>query len=323
MKLSFFLPAKPDLKWQLGRQMGIKYAIAKLHPDLTGIAPPSDIDALAEVQKRFEEGGYTLYGLESDEFDMSRIKYGLPGRDEDMEQYCRMLYNLGELGIPMICYNFMPTGWFRTRVDLRGRGGAFTSGFDLEEAWKLPVANHGEFSEDQMWDNLTYFLKNVMPAAERADVQMALHPDDPPVSPLQGVARILTSADAFRRVFSIVDSPNNGMCFCQATFRAMGVGIQALAREFGAQKKIFFVHVRDIEGEKETFRETFHDEGPTDMVEMFRIYQEIGFDGPLRPDHAPTMVGEDNQNPGYESKGKIFAFGYFKGIMETLGIEIE
>jgi len=323
MKLSLFLPAKPDIKWELGKQMGVNYAITKLHPDLTGMAPPSEIDTLAQVQKSFQKFGYELYGLESDEFDMSRIKYGLPGRDEDLERYCQMIHNLGELGIPMICYNFMPTGWFRTSTDVQGRGGAYTSEFSYAVAQRLPLASHGEFTEAQMWDNFTYFLKHVIPVAEKAEVQMALHPDDPPVSPLQGVGRIFTSAEAFRKAFSIVDSPVNGMCFCQATFRTMGEDIQTLAREFGEKKKIFFIHIRDIIGTKERFRETFHDNGSTDMVEMFRIYKEIGFDGPVRPDHAPTMAGEDHTHPGYESKGKIFATGYFKGIMDTLAIPIE
>ena len=323
MKLALFLPSKPDIKWQLGKQIGVNHAIVKLHPDLTQMPPPYKIDTLVKVKKQFADAGYKLYGLESDEFEMSRIKYGLAGRDEDIEKYNQMIRNCGELNIPMICYNFMPTGWYRTKVDREERGGALTTAFNFEDAKKLPIAQYGEFTTEQMWKNYTYFIQNIMPVADKAKVKMALHPDDPPVSPLHGVARIFTNAESFRNAMLLYPSEYNGIAFCQATFKAMGEDIRAIAREFGKQKKIFFIHIRDIEGTEGCFYETFHDNGPTDMVEMFRIYKEIGFDGPIRPDHAPSLAGESNQNPGYSMLGKIFAFGYFKGIMNSLDINID
>jgi mannonate dehydratase len=100
----------------------------------------------------------------------------------------------------------------------------------------------------------------------------------------------------------------------------MGENIEELAREWCAAKKIFFVHFRDIEGQGPHFRETFHDNGPTDMARMMQTYYEGGFDGPMRPDHAPTLEGESNHNPGYAFQGKIFAFGYMKGLMDALKI---
>ena len=149
---------------------------------------------------------------------------------------------------------------------------------------------------------------------------MALHPDDPPISPLRGVGRIITSADAYRRVINTVPSPVNGIAFCQANFKAMGEDIEAVAREFTEQGKNFFVHFRDIEGQGKYFRETFHDNGPTDMARMLRVYHEAGFDGPIRPDHAPTLVGESENSRGYGVIGKVFAFGYMKGLMDAQNI---
>ena len=140
MKLALFLPSKPDIKWQLGKQIGVNHAIVKLHPDLTRMPPPYKIDTLVKVKKQFTDAGYKLYGLESDEFEMSRIKYGLAGRDEDIEKYNQMIRNCGELNIPMICYNFMPTGWYRTKVDREERGGALTTAFNFEDAKNLPIA---------------------------------------------------------------------------------------------------------------------------------------------------------------------------------------
>jgi mannonate dehydratase len=152
---------------------------------------------------------------------------------------------------------------------------------------------------------------------------MAAHPDDPPLSPLRGIGRILISAKNYERVMAMVPSKINGVTFCQANFLAMGEDIYALARKWGNRKKIFFVHFRDIEGKRERFHETFHDNGPTDMAKMLRIYSETGFSGPMRPDHAPTMAGESNSNPGYAMNGKIYAFGYMKGIMDALGLPYE
>jgi mannonate dehydratase len=259
--------------------------------------------------------------VESHPVGAERIKLGLPGRDEEIENYCAAVEALGEVGIPMCCYNFMAgIGWYRTKTDVPERGGALTSEFDNREAEKQGLTKWGEIGEDKIWDNLTYFLKRIIPVAERAGVKMALHPDDPPVSPLRGIGRILTSADNYRRVFDITPSPVNGVTFCQANFKAMGEDIEKVAREFCEQDKVFFVHFRDIEGQGERFRETFHDNGPTDMARMLQIYHEAGFDGPIRPDHAPTLVGESNDSPGYAMQGKIFAIGYMKGIMDALDI---
>ncbi|HET8549019.1 MAG TPA: mannonate dehydratase, partial [Bryobacteraceae bacterium] len=101
---------------------------------------------------------------------------------------------------------------------------------------------------------------------------------------------------------------------------AMGENCEALAKEWCKQKKIFFVHFRDIEGTREAFRETFHDNGQTDMARMLRVYHEAGFDGPMRPDHAPTLDEETNDRPGYAIQGKIFAIGYMKGILDGMRI---
>jgi mannonate dehydratase len=149
---------------------------------------------------------------------------------------------------------------------------------------------------------------------------MALHPDDPPLSPLRGLGRILTSAASFRRIFEMNPSPVNGVTFCQANFVLMGEDVGALIREWGVSKKIFFVHIRDVDGTRNHFRETFHDSGPTNLTESLALYNKYGFDGPMRPDHAPTLEGESNARPGYAMIGKVFAVGYMKGAMDALGI---
>ena len=313
MKLGMMLPVKPDLQWQLAAQLGVKYAVTKAAPELSGLKDPSDFDALKTVRDRFAGAGFELCALEGDEFDMSRIKLGLPGRDEDLEKYRQMLRNMGKLGLKLLCYNFMAgVGWFRSRADLPERGGALTSGFDLAEIDNnVPL----RITEEQLWENYAYFLRNVLPAAEEAGVRMGLHPDDPPVSPLFGYSRILTSAAAFRRAMALSSSPSHGITFCQASFRAMGEDVFELIPEFG--ERIFFLHFRDITGTRTKFRETFHDNGPTDMAELLKTAGQYAPGCLIRPDHTPRMAGETGGTTGYTILGNLFATGYIRGIMDA------
>ena len=187
MNIGIMLPAVPDIKWRLVRQIGVEYAITKAAPELTGKLPPWDFESLRQIKENFTEAGLKLTALEGDEFDMSRIKLGLPGRDEDIEKYCQMLKNMGKLEIPLICYNFMAEiGWLRTRTDISERGGALTSGFDIIDIDNNKLTAVGRISKDQLWNNYSYFIKAVIPVAEQAGVKMGLHPDDPASFPNTG-----------------------------------------------------------------------------------------------------------------------------------------
>ena len=314
MELGLMLPARQNIQWTLAAQLGVKQIVTKAAPELTGLPDPSDYEALKTVRDRFQEAGFSLYALEGDEFDMSRIKLGLPGRDEDIERYQKMLRNMGRLGLRLLCYNFMAgVGWFRSRNDLLERGGALTSGFDVRDIDNnVPL----KLTEEKLWENYAYFVKAVIPVAEEAGVVMGLHPDDPPISPLLGYSRILTSADAYRRAMSLSDSSSHGITFCQATFRAMGEDVLALLQEFGP--RIHFLHIRDITGTRDCFRETFHDNGPTDMPALLATALRYCPNCLVRPDHTPTMAGEGNENFGYTMQGNLFAIGYVRGILETL-----
>jgi D-mannonate dehydratase len=319
MILTDFLPAQPDRSWKLAAQVGVTHAIVKPAAELTGLKPPSDIDSLRVIQKRFKESGFTLTGLEGDPFNMQRIKLGLPGRDEDLIQYIGMLHNMGELGIPLLCYNFMATiGWCRTSVDVPARGGALTNRFDIDKLDPTPVPEEQRISEEKLWDNYAYFLKHVIPAAEQAGVSMGLHPDDPPRSPLRGVSRIFTSPAAFDRAMSLSSSPAHGLTFCQANFVAMQADLAECIRRFAS--RIRFIHFRDIRGNADHFEETFHDNGPTDMAYIVRLYHEAGLNVPIRVDHVPTLEGEDNHASGYAALGRLFAIGYLKGILDACHI---
>jgi mannonate dehydratase len=304
----------------LGLQMGVTHVIAGANLRRGG-DEEQYVAQLQSIKDRYAQQGLTIAGVESHPVSAERIKLGVEGREQEMADYVNAIKALGRVGIKMICYNFMAgLGWTRTSQSVPERGGAATSGFDYEYSKTQGLTQYGEISEEKMWDNMEYFLKGVIPVAEDAGVMMAAHPDDPPISPLRGIARILISAENYRRVMDMVPSPVNGVTFCQANFKLMGEDIYSLAAEWCRQKKIFFVHYRDVEGTKEHFYETFHDNGPTDMGRMMKIYHENGFDGPMRPDHAPAMGSEGGRSSGYGTLGKIYAIAYMKGLMDGQGI---
>jgi len=321
IQLALHLGVDQTDRLTLARQIGVGHVITDVSHALSQVPHAAYAETLAGIQKRFAEAGLTLAGVEGHPVPAEKIKLGTAGCDRQIDDYVAAIQALGQVGVPMVCYNFMAgLGWYRTRTDVPGRGGALTSEFDLRDAEAQGPTEWGEVSEQTMWANMERFLKAVIPAAEKAGVQMAAHPDDPPVPRLRGIARILTSADSYRRVMALVPSPVNGVTFCQANFKAMGEDVEALAAEWCRAGKVFFVHLRDIEGTRDHFRETFHDNGPTDMARMMRIYHDNGFAGPMRPDHAPTLAGEAHDTPGYTMQGKLFAIGYMKGLLDGQGI---
>ena len=127
----------------------------------------------------------------------------------------------------------------------------------------------------------------------------------------------MNSLANFQRLVELVPSPSNGICFCQGSFAEIGVDIPAAIKQLGPH--IRYVHFRDIRGTRESFVETFHDNGPTDMLAAMQAYKEVGFEGPIRPDHVPQLCGEDDGEPGYTMLGRLFAFGYMRGLLEAVG----
>ena len=322
LKLAMHLNLKNTDRLQICQQMGVTHAITG--SNFWDIGRDQYAAAAKKLKEDFETAGFKIAGIEGHPVRFEKIKLGLDGRDEEIENTNAAIEALSKAGIDMICYNFMAgLGWYRTTFDIPERGGAMTSEFSFRDSVQEGLTEWGEVSEDRMWDNITYFLERVIPVAEKYNVKMALHPDDPPISPLRGIARICTSANNFRRIMNIAPSPVNGVTFCQANFRAMGENIYDVAREFCESGKVFFVHFRDIEGKADRFHETFHDNGPTDMAKMLEIYSRSGFVGPIRPDHAPTMAGESDESKGYGMTGKVFAFGYMKGLMDARNISYE
>jgi mannonate dehydratase len=283
------------------------------------------LDDLFEVKRRIERFDLRLSVIEG-YLPIEKIKLG---RDDgsELEELKALVRNMGQAGIGIVCYNFMAgTDWVRTRLDVPERGGAKVTAFDLRDAQRAVLLGHDgagtmdrpdeeRISADALWMRLERFLAELVPIAEEVGVVLAMHPDDPPLAEFLGKARIMNRIESFERLVGLVPSPSNAICFCQGTFAEMGVDIPSAIRRLG--KHIRYVHFRDVRGTAESFSETFHDNGPTDMVAAMRAYREIGFDGPIRPDHVPQLVGEDEGEPGYTMRGRLFAFGYLRGLMQA------
>ena len=275
--------------------------------------------ALERLRARYEEAGFSLAVIE-DTPPMDDIRLGRAGREEQLDLFCEQLRAMGAVGVPVLCYNWISVfSWARTDVAVPARGGALVTGYDHAEMETAPAVPEASLAtEERLWENLEYFLRRVVPVAEEAGVRMALHPDDPPVPAVRGLARIMRSVEAFQRAIDLVPSECNGITLCQGNFALMTDDLPATIRQFGEQGKIHFVHFRDVRGTPERFVETFHDEGPTDMLACLEAYADVGFDGVLRPDHVPTLYGEPNDRPGYASLGRLFAVGYVTGLREAV-----
>ena len=312
MRLASVLTPLSDENLRLAAQCSVT--------DIVDRYPGPALEDVLRVQARVESFGLRLAAIEG-YVPMENLIFG---RDDGTELAAmkNLLRHLGEAGVPILCYNFMAgTDWVRTRLNVPERGGATVTEFKLAEdkrAMSLsddtPEIGDDEIDADSLWANLENLLNELLPVAEAAGVDLAMHPDDPPLPSFRGKARIMNSVENFERLIAMADSPSNGICFCQGNFAAMGADIPDAIRRLGP--RIRYVHFRDVAGTTENFRETFHDNGPTDMPAAIRAYREAGFDGPIRPDHVPQFAGEEGE-PGYTMQGRLFAYGYIRALLQA------
>ena len=323
IKIAEVLPPKPSPLWKMVKQCGISHVVGVMDYShgVEGVARedlPWSYMALVRVKTAYEDYGFKFDVLESRP-PMNQIKLGLPGREQELQYVIDLVRNLGKLHIPVWCYEWMPIfNWMRTSTTVAARGGALATGYDHSLMREAPLTEYGVVTEEQLWENLKWFLERVVPEAEKANVQLAMHPDDPPLSPIRGLGRIMRSIDNYQSLLDIAPSPVNGIALCQGNFTLMTDDLPSAIRKFGAQGKLFFAHFRDVRGNVENFVETFHDDGKTDMRACMQAYKDIGFEGVLRPDHVPTMEGDNNDSPAYSSIGRLFAIGYIKGLREAI-----
>ena len=237
-------------------------------------------------------------------------------RDEELGAFVRLIECIGKAGIPTLAWNFKPMGNFRTISDI-GRGGAVYSTFDYAEFERSrPEPHEPPVSAEVMWDNMVAFMRAAVPAAEKAGVNLALHPDDPPIpEPLGGVAQICSTVEQFRRIFDAVPSTNHRMLFCQGCMTELAgpQGVYEIIAEMASRKKIALVHFRNVRGRLPRFAEVFIDEGEVDMRRAMETYRDNGYSGPFGMDHTPGFP-QSTAGPA----GKAFANGYIRAMIQTV-----
>lgn len=297
-----------------GRQMGATDVIIG-----GGVVPAPrgyfEFRDLVLLRTQIEDAGLRLAAIENIPYQCyDQVLLGLPGRDQQIENWCRSLRNMGRAGIPILGYNFMALGVWRTSHTTPTRGAARATAFDYKLVKEAPVTEAGEISDQQMWDNFTYFLKAVIPVAEQAEVRMGLHPDDPPISPIAGIARIFRSHAALKRLVELVPSDYNALEFCQGTISEMPEEVIEAIRYFGSRKKILYVHFRNVTRPVPAFAESFIGEGHVNMLKAMQAYQEVGFDGPMIEDHVPVVSGDTP----YGHMSRAYAMGYIQALMDAV-----
>lgn len=275
-----------------------------------------DYMELLRLRTRCDDAGLRLNAIENVPIKFyDKIMLGKPGRDEQIEHMSTTIRNMGKAGIPVFGYHWAATGVWRTSTTTPARGGAKVTAFDYAAVQDAPLAFDREYTDADMWANYEYYIKAIVPVAEEAGVKLALHPDDPPVPSLAGVARIMRSFDNFKRALEVVDSPVHGLDFCVGSWSEMSPDecMKGL-RYFGEQGKIFYVHFRDVLGTVPKFREAFIGEGNLDMFEVMKTLKEVGFTGYLIDDHVPNL---DNDG-GWNSRSRAYANGQMLTMLDIL-----
>jgi mannonate dehydratase len=258
---------------------------------------------------------------------MPEVTLDLPGRDKKIDEYKQYLRDLGKAGIHYTTYAHMGNGiWSSGRATIRGASGRE---FDMASpnkqgmwagtVFKEPLSHGREFTREEIWENYTYFVRQVTPVAEEVGVRIGIHPDDPPVPVLAGVPRcVFGSFDGYRRALEIANSPNVGICMCCGTWleggrKLTGKDPEEMIRYFGAQK-IWKIHFRNVTAPLPHFVETFMDNGYYDMYKIMKALRDVNFDGIVILDHSPGLVGGANAQTAY-------GFAYMKALLNRANAE--
>ncbi len=309
-------PAEEDLQWIA--QMGIQHAV------LWTDSSKSSAEYYASRKELFAGHGISVYGFgNSDVHNQDAIVLGTENRDAKIEEYKRHLQSLGKAGIPYTTYAHMANGiWSSARETTRGGASARALDINSPEAtgrWRdrthtLPLTNGRVYTEEELWDNFEYFIRQAAPVAENENVMIGIHPDDPPgLTEIGGVPRLFSNLDRYKKAIAIANSANVGVCLCLGCWleggEMMGASAAEAIRYFGGEKQLFKVHFRNVDKPLPHFVETFLDDGYQDMYELMQALVEVDFRGVCIPDHIPGMSGD-------RRLGTAFTIGYMKALLE-------
>ncbi len=308
------------------RQMGIDRVQFNLPFDLKA-DKYWKYDDLARLKDQCDTYGIIVEAMENLPISFyDKAMLGLEGREEQIENVCESIRNLGRAGIPVLGYHFSPSFVWRTENHAPvGRYGATVQVFDLEKqaAGIDDMADFGQRRDilipdvEFLWENFAYFMKRVIPVAEEYHVTMALHPDDPPIESLSGIARMFIDLKSFQRAEQMINSPNWGLLFCIGSFSQMRGGAKNVfdaIEYFGPRKKLIYAHMRDVKGTVPSFRECFLGEGNLDPFEVIYALMQSGFEGFIVSDHVPGIEGDKE----WGHRVRYADTAYIKGLMEAI-----
>ena len=301
------------------RQLGVDHVISG------GGRIPWEESRLKDVMDRLKNNGLTLANLMIAGFP--NAIYNRPGRDEDIEKVVQSIRAAGKVGLPVVEYN-----WYAHRVtegyfEETGRAGTGLTGFDYERVKDLPpLEQEGARTLDEMWANITYFLKAVIPEAEKAGVRMALHPNDPPAPISRGSQQIMGSVEGWKKLIEIVKSPSNGITFDCGVTREMGQDPVEVCHYFGSRDRINHVHFRNVKVQKpnERYTEVFIDEGENNMFAVMKELVKQKYPRLIYPEH-PRGLDYDRERPNFRSQypggggyaAYAFNVGYTRAMMQA------
>ena len=285
--------------------------------------PGVSFDELQALRQRLARYNLRIYSAVHYAYRSLDVQLGRPGRDRQIEIYRRFLRDAGKLEIPVASYDFHPANIYTTRmIEYRGYS---TREFDLND-FRSRVEKQQferEYSADEIWANYTYFVKAVLPVAEQAGVKMALHPDDPPLAKMNGVAKLFVNYEGYRRAEEISGgSPNWGLTFCVGTWleggSAMGKDVFQMIRDFGGRGKIFEIHLRNVTSPLPRFNETFPDDGFADLYQVIKALRQVGYSGALEPDHVPHLAGDT----GMLRAGTAYSIACLRAMLRRANEEV-
>lgn len=308
-----------DMK--LIKQMGVDYVL------MGGPPIPWKKETLRSIMDKYKANGLTVINMMISGFNNSI--YGRTGRDEEIARVKESIVAAGEAGLPVIEYN-----WYVDRLtdgyyEKKGRGGSGITAYDYSPVKNLPPKpNIGTYTAEQIWNNITYFLKAVIPVAEKAGVRLALHPNDPPASVSHGSPQIMATFDGWKRLLDIVKSPANGMTYDCGVCREMGLDPIEVLRYMGSRDQINHAHYRNVTVQEpfNKYEEVFYDTGVVDMFAVMREFLKAGYKRGIYPEHQRFFTC-DAEFPGYVAgrgypggggnTGQVYNVAYARAMMQA------
>jgi mannonate dehydratase len=301
------------------RQLGVTHILSG------GPRIPWSEAQLKELMDRATKNGLTLANLMISGFP--NAIYARPDRDQDIDKVIQSIRAAGRAGLPVVEYNWYAHRAMEGYFEETGRAGAGWTGFDYERMKDLPaLPEEGAHTLDEMWTNITYFLKAVVAEAEKAGVRLALHPNDPPAPLSRGSQQIMGTIDGWKKLVGLVNSPSNGITFDCGVTREMGGDPVDVCRWFGSRDRINHVHFRNVKVQKpyERYSEVFIDEGDNDMFAVMKELVKQKYTRLIYPEH-PRGIDYDRQQPNFRSQypggggyaGYAFNVGYTRAMLQA------